>query len=122
MTAIQQELLITVIKVLVLFNVLLGLFSLMTYVERRVLAFMQFRLGPNRTGPFGLLQPVADGIKLFFKEDVTPEGANRRLFVAAPALSVVTAFLAVAVVPYGGTVNIGGRPILLQISDLDVGV
>jgi NADH-quinone oxidoreductase subunit H len=121
-TPIQQEVAISAIKVVVLFGILMSVFSGMTYVERRLLAFMQFRLGPNRTGPFGLLQPVADGIKLFFKEEVTPEGANRWLFVAAPALSVVTAFLAVAVVPYGGTVNIGGRPILLQISDLDVGI
>jgi NADH-quinone oxidoreductase subunit H len=83
---------------------------------------MQFRLGPNRTGPFGILQPVADGIKLFFKEEVIPEGANKLLFVAAPVIAIVTAFLSIAVVPYGGTVTIGGRPILLQIADLDVGV
>jgi NADH-quinone oxidoreductase subunit H len=83
---------------------------------------MQFRLGPNRTGPFGILQPVADGIKLFFKEEVIPEGANKWLFVAAPGVAVVTAFLAVAVVPYGGTVTILGRQIALQIADLDVGI
>jgi NADH-quinone oxidoreductase subunit H len=122
LTPMQQELAISTIKVLVLFQALLGLFSLMTYIERRVLAFMQFRLGPNRTGPFGILQPVADGIKLFFKEEVIPAGANKLLFVAAPAIAIVTAFLAIAVVPYGGTVTIAGRPILLQISDLDVGV
>jgi NADH-quinone oxidoreductase subunit H len=122
LSPLQQELAISTVKVLVIFSALMTLFSLMTYVERRVLAFMQFRLGPNRTGPFGLLQPVADGIKLFFKEEVTPAGANKLLFVAAPALAVVTAFMAVAVVPYGGTIHIAGRAIPLQISDLDVGV
>src|SRR5262249_20704741 len=89
MTPLQPELVIVVVKILVLFNVLLGLFSLMTYVERRLLAFMQFRLGPNRTGPFGILQPVADGIKLFFKEETMPAGANKWLFVAAPGLAIV---------------------------------
>jgi NADH-quinone oxidoreductase subunit H len=118
----QQELAITVAKVFVLMNLLLMIFSGMTYIERRLLAFMQFRLGPNRTGPFGLLQPIADGIKLFFKEEVVPEGANKWIFVAAPGIAVITAFLSVAVVPWGGTVTIGGREILLQIADLDIGV
>jgi NADH-quinone oxidoreductase subunit H len=94
----------------------------MTWLERRTLAFMQFRLGPNRTGPLGILQPLADGIKLFFKEEVVPEGANRWLFLAAPGLAVVTAFLAIAVVPYGGTVTVFGREVALQIADLDVGI
>jgi NADH-quinone oxidoreductase subunit H len=118
----QEALLVTVVKVLVLFHLLLGLFSVMTWVERRVLAFMQFRLGPNRTGPFGILQPVADGIKLFFKEEVIPDGANKWLFVAAPGLAVVTAFLAIAVVPWGGTVTVFGRAVDLQLADLDVGL
>jgi NADH-quinone oxidoreductase subunit H len=122
MTPVQEQLLIATIKVVVFFHVLLALFSFMTYVERRLLAFMQFRLGPNRVGPFGILQPVADGIKLFFKEEVMPEGANKWLFVAAPALAIVTAFLSIAVVPFGGTVHLFGRDIPLQIADLDVGV
>jgi NADH-quinone oxidoreductase subunit H len=134
-----QEILLATIKILVLFQVLLGVFSLMTYLERRLLAFMQFRLGPNRTGPFGLLQPVADGIKLFFKEEFMPAGASKWLFIAAPAVSVITAFLAIAVVPYGGSITVPSlswlpaglyshvswlehREIPLQIADLDVGI
>jgi NADH-quinone oxidoreductase subunit H len=122
MSATQQELLVVVIKVVVIFHSLLILFSLMTYLERRMLAFMQFRLGPNRTGPMGLLQPVADGIKLFFKEELIPGGADKWLFVAAPAVAVITAFLSMAVVPWGGPINVGGREVSLQIADLDVGV
>jgi len=132
LSPVQQELAIAVVKVLVLFNALLGLFSVMTWAERRLLAFMQFRLGPNRTGPVGILQPVADGIKLFFKEELIPAGANKWVFVAAPALAVFTAFLSIAVVPYGGTITLPrfawmpawlqGREVVLQIADLDVGL
>ena len=75
-----QEILLAAVKVLVFIGVLQGVFSGMTYIERRLLAFMQYRLGPNRTGPFGLLQPVADGIKLFFKEEFIPYGAGRFFF------------------------------------------
>jgi len=123
-TPLQQEIVIAAVKIVVIFAGLLTLFSGMTYVERRVLAFMQFRLGPNRTGPLGLLQPVADGIKLFFKEELMPEGADAAFFFLAPALSVITAFLAIAVVPYGGTVRVPfwGQPVDLQIANLDVGV
>jgi NADH-quinone oxidoreductase subunit H len=107
----------------------------MTWLERRLLAFMQFRLGPNRAGPLGILQPVADGIKLFFKEELIPAGANRWAFLGAPIIAVATAFLSVAVLPYGppitlpqmgwlpsGLAWLSGRTIALQIADLDVGV
>lgn len=127
---IAIDALIGVIKLAVIFNVLLLVFSLMTYVERRVLGFMQFRRGPNRVGPWGILQPAADGIKLFFKEELMPEGANKFLFFAAPVVAIITAYVSLAVVPYGGPlvipfygqVSLFGRPINIQIADLDVGI
>ena len=96
-----QELILAGVKIAVVVGTLLGLFSLMTWIERRTLAFMQYRLGPNRTGPLGILQPIADGIKLFFKEEVMPAAADKWAFLAAPVVAVATALLAVAVVPYG---------------------
>jgi len=119
---LQFELVAVVVKIGVLIGGLLGVFSLMTLVERRVLAFMQFRLGPNRTGPQGLFQPVADGIKLFFKEEVMPAGATAWAFVAAPVLAVSTALLTIAVIPYGPPFEIFGRQVQLQIADLDIGI
>ncbi len=127
-----QELVLAAVKVAVVMGALLGLFSLMTWIERRVLAFMQFRLGPNRTGPFGILQPIADGIKLFFKEEVMPAAANKWAFLAAPVVAVSTAFLAVAVLPYGPPFKLPtwgflpewlqGRDFQLQIAAIDVGL
>ena len=122
MTPLVEELLIATTKVAVLIGVLLGLFSFMTYAERRLLALMQFRLGPNRTGPFGILQPVADGIKLFFKEETVPAEADKWLFLAAPVVAIVTAFTAIAVVPYGPPIELFGRTITMQIAELDVGI
>ena len=96
-----QELIVHTAWVLLVVGVLLGMFAVMTWVERRTLAFMQFRLGPNRAGPAGILQPIADGIKLFFKEEALPAAANKWAFVAAPGLAVATALLAVGVLPVG---------------------
>jgi NADH-quinone oxidoreductase subunit H len=96
-----QQLVLAVAKIAVVVGVVLLLFSVMTWVERRTLAFMQYRLGPNRTGPLGLLQPIADGIKLLFKEEAMPAAANRWAFLGAPVVAVGTALLAVAVLPYG---------------------
>jgi NADH-quinone oxidoreductase subunit H len=127
-----QELVLAGVKIAVVVGALLGLFSLMTWIERRTLAFMQFRLGPNRTGPLGILQPVADGIKLFFKEEVMPAAANRGAFLAAPVVAVATALLAVAVLPYGPPFRVPawgllpewvqGRTMQFQVASLDVGI
>ena len=90
--------------------------------ERRLLAWMQIRLGPNRAGPFGLLQPVADIIKLLTKEDVMPEGADRLIFPYAPAVVAITALLIFAVIPFGESWTIFGKEIPLVISDINVGL
>ncbi len=118
----QHDLVVALVKIAVLIGVIQGLFTVMTWAERRLLAFMQFRLGPNRTGPFGILQPIADGVKLFFKEEVMPAGAERWAFILAPCLSVTAAFMAIAVIPYGPKFTLGGREYQMQIADLDVGL
>ncbi len=117
-----QVLLADAVKVVFIFAANFLTFVHMTWVERRALAFMQFRLGPNRTGPSGFLQPYADAIKLLFKEETMPAGASRWAFIAAPVVSIAAAFLALAVVPYGPPFTLFGREWQLQIADLGVGV
>src|SRR5512140_3757268 len=89
-------------------------FAYMTLYERRALARMQARIGPNRAGPFGLLQPVADGIKLIFKEELIPQKADKLIFILAPVITVMPALIILAVVPVGGTINLFGRQVPLQ--------
>ena len=106
--------------VLFAFLVLITLFNI--WLERRVVAHMQMRIGPNRVGPFGLLQGLADGVKLALKEDVIPRAADRVVFVAAPVISTIPAFLAISVIPIGPKVSIFGEETALQLTDLPVGV
>ena len=113
---------LTALKVVVIFVFLMVMTLFMIWMERRVVGRMQHRPGPNRVGPFGLLQSLADGLKLAFKEDITPVQADRWVFVLAPVLSTVTAFTAFSVMPLGGQVSIFGEETVLQITDLPVGV
>jgi NADH-quinone oxidoreductase subunit H len=93
-----------------------------TYAERKVAAFLHDRIGPNRAGIFGLLQPLADGGKLFFKEEIIPLVSSKFLFILGPALAMITALLTSAVIPWGGTLYILGRDISLQIADINIGI
>jgi NADH-quinone oxidoreductase subunit H len=101
---------------------ILALAPLLVWAERKVAARIQNRLGPNRVGPFGLLQPLADAIKLLTKEEVIPRGAERGLYYLAPALAFIPGVLALAVVPFGNSVYVGGRLVPIQIADLNAGI
>lgn len=93
-----------------------------TYAERKIAAFMQDRIGPNRAGPFGILQPLADGMKLFFKEEIIPNNSNKFLFIMGPALAMLTAMMTCAVIPWGNKLELFGRSISLQIADINIGI
>ena len=116
------ELVIIILKIgVVIAAVMMGV-AYMTLAERRLSGFIQDRLGPNRAGPQGLLQPFADGIKLFFKEDFIPDGAEKLLFFVAPGMIFVPALCVVAVIPFGESLNIFGREIQLRIADVNIGI
>ncbi len=110
-------------KSLILIVMLLAGFAYLTFFERRVLAKMQVRIGPNRAGPMGILQPIADGVKLIFKEELIPDKADKVVFVLAPVITVIPALIILAVVPFGPPMVISGRVIHLGLADgLNVGV
>ena len=111
-----------IIKAVIILLVMTGGFAYVTWYERRALAKMQVRIGPNRVGWQGLLQPVADGIKLIFKEELIPEGADKFIFVLAPVITVIPALIITAVVPWGTSVTIAGREIPLYLADINVAV
>ena len=93
-----------------------------TYAERKIAAFLQDRRGPNRAGPFGLLQPMADGVKLFMKEEIIPTTSSRALFIMGPLLAMITATMTSAVIPWGWTIDVAGRQVPLQVADVNIGV
>lgn len=108
------------IAAIVTLSMVVAMYS--TYAERKIAAFLQDRIGPNRAGPFGLLQPLADGLKLFMKEEIIPLASNRFLFILGPMLAMITAMLTSAVIPWGSTIEVGGRQIPLQIADINIGI
>jgi NADH-quinone oxidoreductase subunit H len=113
---------IDAVKAFVVINVVMGAFAYTTWLERKVLARMQLRYGPNRVGPFGLLQPIADLIKLLRKESFYPTAAVDALYIAAPALAGFTALAAFSVIPFGGGWEVGGYDISGQIIDVPIGL
>jgi NADH-quinone oxidoreductase subunit H len=114
---IFKILLITIVFVITL---VVAMYS--TLAERKVAAFLQDRIGPNRAGPFGLLQPLADGVKFFFKEEIIPTHSNKWLFILGPCLAMLTAGMTSAVLPWGDVINIDGVDYMLQGTDINIGI
>jgi len=117
-----EQAIIAVIKVAVVLFAILTACAYIVWLERKLVARMQVRLGPTRVGPFGLLQPLADAIKLFSKEEIIVEHAEKWLYIAAPLIAFIPAFITFAVIPFGDTVTLFGRQIDLLISDFNVGL
>lgn len=110
------------VKIVFIFLITLTSVAYLVLVERRVSAFIQNRIGPNRVGPAGLLQPVADIVKLFLKEDIVPKAANKFVHSLAPLISLVVAMTTFAVIPFGNSIHLFGRDIKLMIADVNVGI
>jgi NADH-quinone oxidoreductase subunit H len=106
----------------IFFAIALFIAAYATYGERKVAAFMQDRVGPDRAGPFGLLQPLADGAKMFMKEELIPANSNRWLFILGPSLAMLTALMAGVVIPWGSPLVIDGTTYTLQITDINIGI
>jgi NADH-quinone oxidoreductase subunit H len=114
--------LVSVIKIALILFILLTAVAYTVWLERKVVGHMQNRWGPTRVGPFGLLQPAADGVKFLFKEDLTPPHVYKPLYIAAPVIAVVFALTSIAVIPFGNSVILAGHEIPLQITDVNIGL
>jgi NADH-quinone oxidoreductase subunit H len=110
------------ILVVIIFVVSLAVAAYSTYGERKVAAFLQDRIGPNRAGPFGLLQPLADGVKFFMKEEITPNASDKFLFMLGPCIFMMTALMTSAIIPWGKSFYFDGNEFSLQVADLNVGI
>ncbi len=119
---ILQLLLIPLVKIVVILGVLLLIVAYLTFAERKILAYMQVRLGPNRVGPKGWLQPIADGLKLFVKEDLVPAGAEKWLFMAAPAIVFAPALVIFSVIPFGDPFTAFGLELTPYLADINIAV
>src|ERR1700712_3159995 len=116
------DLIFRIVLIVVIFAISLVVAMYSTYAERKVAAFFQDRIGPNRAGPFGIFQPLADGGKMFLKEEIIPTNANGFLFIAGPSLAILTACIGSAVIPWGQKMIIGSYVIDLQVADINVGI
>ena len=116
------EILVALVKSVIIFFGLIMAAAYMTLAERKILAWMQERVGPTRVGPWGLLQPIADAVKAMFKEDFIPDGADKFVYWLAPGLAVVASMMTFAVIPVGPRIEIFGYPVDLQLADVSVGV
>jgi NADH-quinone oxidoreductase subunit H len=119
---ITSFLLYKLILVVAIFLITLLIAAYSTYAERKVAAFLQDRIGPDRAGPFGIFQPLADGLKFIMKEEIIPVVSNKFLFVLGPCIAMMTALMAGVVIPWGNTLTINGEEYVLQIADLNIGV
>jgi NADH-quinone oxidoreductase subunit H len=100
----------------------LGIAAYQTYFERKLAAWIQDRVGPDRAGPFGILQPIADGVKMFMKEDFTPSNADRWLFILGPGIAMFTSLITSAIIPWGPNLHLFGREISLQVAEINIGI
>ena len=118
----HAQLITSIIVILVVIHLALGAAAYLILLERKISAWAQDRIGPNRVGPLGLLQPIADGLKLFMKEDFIPRGADKVLFILAPGFTVIAAMIGFAVIPWAGSLEIGGQSVKIMAADVNIGI